>query len=279
MHAFNAFFIAVSFAFLISLVASVFGYYRMPPQIAVAAPSIAGRQVAHVFLLFLIVQFIASPLIIQAMNQWNGTYANIPLDRLPIRILGWYYLLNIMLAVCAVFIYFYFLNKERQKVLVGKGGLSSFSFGALSYLIVASWVVAIAYLFEGIQHYVPFNIRAHQVSVEFILKIAEIPSMLLVAAIVIVCVVPCLEELMFRGFLQTWLKEKYGGPKAVVLSSLVFAAFHFSPKQGITNIEILVSLYVLSLYLGFLRLRKDSLIAPIGLHATFNLLTFINLAI
>ncbi len=60
----------------------------------------------------------------------------------------------------------------------------------------------------------------------------------------------------------------------ISLSSMVFAFCHFALSQQIENIEILVSIFVLSLFLGYLYEREGNLWAPIGLHAMFNAVTF-----
>ena len=60
-----------------------------------------------------------------------------------------------------------------------------------------------------------------------------------------------------------------------MIASLIFAAFHFSTSQGLNNIELLVSLFVLSCFLGFLYERQESLLASMALHATFNAISIL----
>lgn len=63
---------------------------------------------------------------------------------------------------------------------------------------------------------------------------------------------------------------------AIALTSLIFASFHFSALQGISNIELLGALFVLSCYLGYFHEMGNSIFIPIGLHSVFN---FVNIVL
>jgi membrane protease YdiL (CAAX protease family) len=109
------------------------------------------------------------------------------------------------------------------------------------------------------------------------------PSVGLQVALVFFAAVsaPVLEEIFFRGLMQTALIEQGWGlvPRqvaevghrptagqrwgAIVLTSVVFAAVHGSVEQGVV-------LFVLSLGLGYVYERTGNLWAPIVLHAVFN---------
>jgi membrane protease YdiL (CAAX protease family) len=79
-----------------------------------------------------------------------------------------------------------------------------------------------------------------------------------------VAAAPLQEELLFRGVLLPCLRRFLGMWPAIVLSSLLFAAMHF------TSWPAPLPLFVLSVTLGFLACRTGSLVAPITLHAVFN---------
>ena len=82
---------------------------------------------------------------------------------------------------------------------------------------------------------------------------------------------PVLEELVFRGLLQTWLLH-CGGRRArwavIVFASAIFASVHL----GATTWHALPGLFVLGLTLGWLYERTGSLLSPILVHAGFNTL-------
>ncbi len=96
------------------------------------------------------------------------------------------------------------------------------------------------------------------------------PLYFLFTLITIVLFGPIAEELLFRGFLQSYLRQWIGKNSAIVLTALIFASFHFSMVQEISNISILPALFVFALFLGALYEKQRSLFAPIALHAFFN---------
>lgn len=93
-------------------------------------------------------------------------------------------------------------------------------------------------------------------------------SLLLISAVL---VAPLLEEVMFRGLLQTVLVGLLGRDRrwpAVVTASVFFAAVHL----GAAEWQTLPGLFILGLILGWLYERSGSLLASITLHAAFNAL-------
>lgn len=113
-----------------------------------------------------------------------------------------------------------------------------------------------------------------QVAVQNIRNSMESPFLFISTALSIFTLVPFTEEFLFRGLLQSWLKQKFHRPSlAIFFSSLVFTLFHYSSSHGLSNIELLSSLFLLSCMLGYLFERQHSLWAPIGLHGFFNLIS------
>ena len=93
----------------------------------------------------------------------------------------------------------------------------------------------------------------------------------------IILLAPLIEEILFRGFLQTFIRQHLGSRQAIGITSLLFALFHYAPEQGLGNIPIVGSLLVLALFLGFVYEKRGSLLAPITLHACFNSISVLNL--
>ena len=81
----------------------------------------------------------------------------------------------------------------------------------------------------------------------------------------VVVVAPIFEELVFRGFLYGGFERSLGAIPAVLLSSAIFAAMH-----GQYNIYELTQIFVLGLVLGLARMRTQSLMTPILMHAVNN---------
>jgi membrane protease YdiL (CAAX protease family) len=92
------------------------------------------------------------------------------------------------------------------------------------------------------------------------------------AAVLVVTVVPMLEELMYRGLLQGALRH-VGLPvwPAIGVASVLFAAMHL----GNTSPAAVVLLFVLSLGFGWAYERTGRLIAPIAMHGLFNLVNLL----
>lgn len=116
-----------------------------------------------------------------------------------------------------------------------------------------------------------------QLAVRFIKMTLDHPFYLTLTAFSLIFFVPLIEELLFRGFLQSWLRQHLGPSLAILLSSLCFSFFHYSHDQGLANLLVIGSLLPLALFLGFVYERQQSLLASITLHATFNTISIFNL--
>ncbi|MEL6329211.1 MAG: CPBP family intramembrane glutamic endopeptidase, partial [Planctomycetota bacterium] len=81
---------------------------------------------------------------------------------------------------------------------------------------------------------------------------------------------PLLEEIVYRGLLQSGLRRLTGSPWAAVLvTSVVFAAMHV-PALSEGGGYALANLFVLSVFLGVAFERSRSLGVPVLMHAGFN---------
>ena len=95
--------------------------------------------------------------------------------------------------------------------------------------------------------------------------------------VIVTFLAPCIEETLFRGFLQSYIRQYLGPKLSIVISSFCFALFHYSSEQGLANISIIGSLFSLAFFLGFIYEKRGSLLAPIILHSAFNTISAINL--
>jgi membrane protease YdiL (CAAX protease family) len=85
------------------------------------------------------------------------------------------------------------------------------------------------------------------------------------------------EELLYRGFVQKYLYDTLGKNGAVVAASAIFAAIHFGQYASPDPLRLAVSLavvFLLSLVLGYLYARSESLAVPILVHGAYNAITF-----
>lgn len=83
---------------------------------------------------------------------------------------------------------------------------------------------------------------------------------------------PLLEEVVFRGFLFAWLRQKMGVHAGLWIQALVFALIH---QHGAG----LLPLFALSVVLGLAYIYTQRLMVCVWLHAIFNLMTMINVVL
>lgn len=104
---------------------------------------------------------------------------------------------------------------------------------------------------------------------ELIGLVADLSGWRLAAfALLAVVVVPFLEEVLFRGFLQPLLVQNLGDRGGVAVTALVFAAIHL-------NLFAFVPLLALALVLGAVMLRTQRLVATWFLHGLHNGVTIL----
>ncbi len=116
-----------------------------------------------------------------------------------------------------------------------------------------------------------------QIAVRFLKMTFATPLYFSLTALSLILFVPCIEELLFRGFLQSWLRKRLGPRVAIVLTAFCFSFFHYAGDQGAANLLVIGSLLPLALFLGFIYEKQNSLLASITLHASFNGISIFNL--
>ncbi|HKX23854.1 MAG TPA: type II CAAX endopeptidase family protein [Candidatus Saccharimonadales bacterium] len=90
--------------------------------------------------------------------------------------------------------------------------------------------------------------------------------------VALVVLAPLVEEILFRGFLFTAFRRTFGFWLGAIGVSLLFAVAHGQANVGI-------DVFVLSMFLCYLREKTDSLWPAVALHALKNLVAFIVLFI
>ena len=139
---------------------------------------------------------------------------------------------------------------------------------------VLSFVVYIV-ITESISRFVeidPDGELARQLAQQLVPPGASLPYIIVAVAFAGV-IVPIAEELLFRGFLITWLRERSNAIVAVIISSLLFSGVHgyFLLPESEFGIFASIGIFLLGLLLGWLAVWSRSLWPPIVLHMTNNL--------
>ena len=110
-----------------------------------------------------------------------------------------------------------------------------------------------------------YQMQQHQ-QLELITEHARLPLHVLIA-IGAVVTGPVLEELMFRGFVQTTIRSFFkvgnGAWIAIAVSSALFAMMHEHPGHW-------PALFILGVCMGYAYEKSGSLLRPIFIHSLFN---------
>ena len=146
-----------------------------------------------------------------------------------------------------------------------------FGVGILVWLVAFPWVGIVSqicdFLLEAFLNFKTYE----QVAVRYLKDNLESAPQLALALLSIVVIAPIVEELLFRGTLQQFLKKYFSIKTSIVITALIFACFHFSASQGLGNFSLIPSLFTFACFLGYTYERQGSIFASIGLHLTFNL--------
>lgn len=154
-------------------------------------------------------------------------------------------------------------TKSKPSQLINKSFLFFLSGMPIVLICDKLWRVIIQYLQS--------NFVILYVNQQYLMKLVSITKMTPMASIMIVLigiVAPITEELIFRGSIYIFLKNKINSLCALVLSSLIFATIH-------NNCLSLLPLYALSCLLTLSYEYKKDIRIPIALHIFFNTNTMV----
>lgn len=273
----------LSLILLTSFFAYKIGFYHLPK--ALEEKIVSLRHLLGAIFVWLMTQMLLVPLsylaFLMVYAKWTGqefeSFQQTAAE-LSENASSWMAIIGIAAAFFGTLLYLFSLPKEVKRSIWGnvygdeilKNYLIGFSTWVLSFpfVIVVGQLIGIAIALLGIE-----GEQGEQTAILQLKKTYGSPFLLTAMTVTIVLIVPILEEMIFRGFLQSWLRNFFGVTTAICLTSLVFAGVHYSASQGINNLELLSSLFVLSCFLGYLYERQKTLWAPIGLHSGFNLMS------
>lgn len=233
---------------------------------------IHALDVLKAFGYFILMQVIIIPALTVVIFSFFN-YDNIDTLGLTMRQQAFVNMLAIFGGLGAVLLAFISLHPYQRRDIWGHNSewLHNIFVGICTWFVSYPFVLAFNQLISIVVLLITKVPSIDQTAVRHFKNIMNDPALFLINGLGVVLIVPIAEELLFRGFLQSWIKEKLkDAKKGIVVASLIFAFFHFSPSQGITNIELISSLFVLSCFLGFIYERQKSLWASIGLHSFFN---------
>ena len=120
-----------------------------------------------------------------------------------------------------------------------------------------------------------YNMQQHE-QLKVITENRQLPLQILVSFIAIF-IAPLVEELLFRGLFQTWIRSllesftqiRYAAWVAIIMSSVLFVSAHADTDHW-------PALLVLAVCLGYSYEKSGSLLRPIFIHAIFNAISIIS---
>ncbi len=249
-------------------------YFRLP-EFNRKSIRVTLMQVLLTFFIYFGISIVVPFVLVQILKTFPvGLKQELSLESDAVR--AWINLILMAILFVAFWTYVRVINQESRRSVLGPRSFEGFSknvrnvgMGVLTFLISFPLVLAVSQAFSIVLTY--FGLAGHdQVAVRFLKSTMENPVLFALTSFFIIIIVPVIEELIFRGFLQNWVARFLGRKTGIVLTALIFSCFHFSASQGWGNLEIIPSLFTLALFLGFVYFRQQSIYASIGLHATFN---------
>lgn len=272
-HLKNIEFVLFSFFWAVLSIALgyVFGFFKKSSQFS--CPRVSGKEVLEGFGIFIATQIAAGPILMYVYGYVFGKKF-VSTAFLSAAVVGWLHIGLIVSGFLGMLAIYFLLPSVKKKLLWGPTPylLDNLLLGAVAWLM-AYPIVALMGNFIAV-FLLPSLPITEQVAVQNLKEVLDHPVLLYSLSFCVIFLVPFSEELLFRGLLQSWLKQKMKGWEVpVLLTSLCFAGAHYSIAQGLFNMELLPSLFVLSLFLGFLYERQGSLAAPLALHSIYNGMT------
>ena len=139
------------------------------------------------------------------------------------------------------------------------GGTRAALGGACAWLLLLPGILGLGMLWPALLAAAGHTPQAQPFIDDFLV---ESGAGLVLAVCLAAVVIPFLEELLFRGFLQPLLAERVGTTAAVLITSLIFGALHGLSACG--------PIFGLSLILGTTMARTGRLAGPWAIHALHN---------
>lgn len=254
------------------------GFFNVIPSVCEWHVPLRWFHVVGVFTLYFVVAYLLSPIIALFLKSV------IPADsKSYISLASWINFLSSLLIILALCLYC-LRHHAANWLKLWKSDSFPFSpkdavqFAGFAWILSFPLVLFLTQLLDWItMKFFSIDQLPEQLAVHFLKMTFSEPLYLVLAVITIVFFAPLIEETLFRGYLQTYIRQHLGSKQAIFITSLLFAFFHYSPEQGLGNIPIVGSLFALALFLGICYEKKRTLLCPMTLHAAFNAFSVLNL--
>ena len=126
-------------------------------------------------------------------------------------------------------------------------------------------------ILKGLIYFPIFAVISFLITLMFPVKGGETLPDLKLAFPLIVIISPIVEELIFRGYVQEYFRQRLKVEWAIIISALIFSIFH--------PINLFPHAFVSGVFLSYIREASGSLMPGIVVHFLNNLLGFIETAL
>ncbi len=241
-------------------------------------PYVKGYEVLAAFFIFLFTEAILVPLFATGA-YYLTTGENLLGYKLGTLQVAWLNAATILAGFVSIIVVYYMIPRERRDAIIQQtpgAFLSNVRVGIIGWFISFPLVMAFSQVIAIIVLLIFKQSMVDQTAVRHMKALMDHPVLFSFTTLELITIVPFTEEFLFRGLLQSWIKRRCGrATVAIVVSSFIFALFHFSFSQGVTNIELISALFMLSCFLGYLYEQQRSLWANVSLHGFFNLVSVV----
>jgi membrane protease YdiL (CAAX protease family) len=227
----------------------------------------SGKEVLKIFSLYILLQLLFSVAISFLFLTGNLNINNKGFGLIQITAISFF----------SFGVLFYLFKKDRlfkELLFHSTNPSKAFSLEGITYLKYGLMALIVAIPLTFLTKYLVMTLGGFEETKQTLVKQFELlknqPFLFFTLGTLIALLPPLIEEILFRGFLQSYLKAKWGSKLAIILTAIIFTLFHFEIGLGIGNVEILTSLFVMALFLSFIKEKFQSLWAPIGMHMGFN---------
>ena len=224
------------------------------------------RDIFKVFLLYLLLMLAGIPVFIKVVKQVFG------LDL--IETFGQNTILLSLSRVVNIVTCLYIFNIVRTGygLPVASLGLtirnwkSDVKTGLKYYLIVLPAIIASGFIADSVLR--AFGIEPRQQDIISNLLNEDSLGVLAFMFFFGMLAAPIIEELLFRGFLQSAVRITCSRLQTILISGFVFALIHW-------NAHVFLQIFVLGFMLAYLFEKTGSLVAPITVHICHNTITLV----
>jgi len=212
---------ALFFAALLTLIAILlakrFGFFHLPPK---RAPyRVTFLQTAGVFFGYLCLSFVVLPVVYVGISFLLTGEAIGGLKKLPQSWLSWMQVGSLVIIFLFLCLYLKWIKRKCAHVILWgeeraptwRRFWKDLSLGAASWLVSYPTMLLTSLVTGIFSQWIWGKRGVEQVAVKQLKMTMENPVLFIVMIIVVVTIVPFIEELLFRGFLQSYLRRFLGG--------------------------------------------------------------------